>query len=495
MAVATDQLAVYPTWDLTMPALPARSVLYHLAPIGVGTPNVESLTGYLGRLAEAHSVSLRTLLVHVIVPLVGRRDLSKESNSSLSAFWTVDSRALNGTGVMARVWAQALADLTGCPEMAHMTLLTWRHVLPSRKLLRRVRAWCPVCYEEWRRNGTPIYEPLRWALTVVSGCPRHRCLLRQECPHSHCRQSLPLLASRYQPGHCSACGGWLGAPEEAELSKAALSAEALAWQSWVDATVGMLLAASPMTTPPPHEQIAHLITQCAGLVGGLTAFAHTLEWNVGTVCQWRQGKHRPSLEALVALCYRLDTSLRDFLLADPVQLDLRPVRPQPPSEAPITPARARKRVDVDRLRCALEKVLQFPEDPPASMRQVAKRLGYAHADLHRRFPDLCRSISARHLAHRQRLGEQRHQRLCGEVRAATFHLHAQGVYPSSIKVAGLLTYPSHFRHPAANAAWHSALHDLGWERQSDHNFADESRPSSHRSIVEPYPDHSGQVMG
>ena len=97
------------------------------------------------------------------------------------------------------------------------------------------------------------------------------------------------------------------------------------------------------------------------------------------------------------------------------------------------------------------------------MRQVALRLGYSHADLHNRFPDLCRAISARYLAHRRGLARQRTERLAAEVRQVTFQIQAQGVYPSSVRVASRLTSPSHFRHPVANAAWHAALRDLGWE--------------------------------
>ena len=55
---------------MTSPALPPRSRLYHLAPIGVGTPNVESLTGYVARLAEAHNVHTRTLMARELLPLL-----------------------------------------------------------------------------------------------------------------------------------------------------------------------------------------------------------------------------------------------------------------------------------------------------------------------------------------------------------------------------------------------------------------------------------------
>jgi TniQ len=42
---------------------PAHSRLYHLEPIGIGTPSVESLTSYIARLAAAHSVHPRNLLL------------------------------------------------------------------------------------------------------------------------------------------------------------------------------------------------------------------------------------------------------------------------------------------------------------------------------------------------------------------------------------------------------------------------------------------------
>ena len=48
-------------WDLTTPVVPPRARFYPLEPIGVGTPLVEGLTGYLLRLAEAHAVPVAAL--------------------------------------------------------------------------------------------------------------------------------------------------------------------------------------------------------------------------------------------------------------------------------------------------------------------------------------------------------------------------------------------------------------------------------------------------
>jgi transcriptional regulator with XRE-family HTH domain len=462
--MAPERLTVCPSWDPAPPPLPARSALYPLAPVGVGTPDVESLTSYLTRLAAAHSVSPRILLVEAVVPLVGRRDLAKPVDNSLSAFWTTDARALNGTGRIARDWARAAATLTSRPDLRCLTLLSWREVLPARGLLRRVRAWCPSCYEEWRGSGQVVYEPLRWALAVVTACPRHRRRLRLACPHPSCRQPLPPLASRARPGHCSACGGWLGASAETHAGgDEAIDPAPSPWQAWVGETLGALLVATPPTVPPRRERIARVIAHCAAQTGSTDAFARAMHLGAGTVHQWRQGRHLPQLATLLSLCYRLDTPLLDLLLDDPIRVDPVPKHPPPPQDAPGARRAARKPFDAARLRDALSEVLRSPDEPPPSMRQVARRLGYAHADLHHHLPELCRAISARYLADRHRAAAQRIQRLRGEVRRATVQLHGQGAYPSSVRVAQLLTRPSHFRHPIANAAWHAALRDLGWE--------------------------------
>ena len=57
---------LFDSWSLSSPPVPPRSQLYSLEPIGVGTALVESLTGYVARLAEAHSVSVGDLVGRVL---------------------------------------------------------------------------------------------------------------------------------------------------------------------------------------------------------------------------------------------------------------------------------------------------------------------------------------------------------------------------------------------------------------------------------------------
>src|SRR5690242_18152590 len=55
-AMEADSLEIYEMWDAAPLAMPAHSRLFHLEPIGVGTAEVESLTSYVVRLAEMHTV-------------------------------------------------------------------------------------------------------------------------------------------------------------------------------------------------------------------------------------------------------------------------------------------------------------------------------------------------------------------------------------------------------------------------------------------------------
>jgi hypothetical protein len=63
---------MFDLWDLTPTKPPPRSRLYSLQPMGLGTSRVESLTSYLTRLAQAHTVSLRTLVKREVFPLLAK---------------------------------------------------------------------------------------------------------------------------------------------------------------------------------------------------------------------------------------------------------------------------------------------------------------------------------------------------------------------------------------------------------------------------------------
>lgn len=70
------------------------TVLYALAPLGLGTLDAESLTGYVRRLAVAHLVSIAQLIALVLGPTIAHR----RSSVKLPDIGC----ALNGAEVMTR---------------------------------------------------------------------------------------------------------------------------------------------------------------------------------------------------------------------------------------------------------------------------------------------------------------------------------------------------------------------------------------------------------
>jgi hypothetical protein len=64
---------IFGIWETQAFDVPSRSRLYSLAPVGIGTPHVESLSGYITRLAEAHVLS--------VGDLVGRESMARGTPS------------------------------------------------------------------------------------------------------------------------------------------------------------------------------------------------------------------------------------------------------------------------------------------------------------------------------------------------------------------------------------------------------------------------------
>lgn len=72
---------------IQLPQIEQYSRLYSLAPIGAGTRFVESLTGYISRLAETHSIQTGTLIAEEItIEVVEERRGSKKLFPILTTF-------------------------------------------------------------------------------------------------------------------------------------------------------------------------------------------------------------------------------------------------------------------------------------------------------------------------------------------------------------------------------------------------------------------------
>ena len=230
---ANKQLSIYGSWNITQPPIPTRSRLFQLEPIGIGTPYVESLTSYLTRLAESHTVHLNVLVSKEIKPIVPKSYKSKDLFGIKHHTGTV-----NGTGIIAVDIVQALEKLTMREDLTCLTLLKWSQVFPQRRLNCHTKAWCPVCYQDWYLNNQTVYDPLIWSFHVVNICLKHKIPLQTYCPN--CLLELPPLANNSRPGYCSNCEQWLGK----QIPTGTLILKEEEWQIWVINNLGNILANS-----------------------------------------------------------------------------------------------------------------------------------------------------------------------------------------------------------------------------------------------------------
>lgn len=456
-----EALPTYDTRQFNLQILSPRSHLYHLDPIGLGTPYGECLTSYVSRLAEAHAVSVKTLVLDEI--------LSKFSNiytarpSLIKSFWLWSS-VLNGTSQSTYDWTQALAALTLRTDIHTLTMLTWQHVLTSRMLLRRTQAWCPDCYAEWVRSRSEIYTPLLWVLQSVTLCIRHQRRLQSQCPNPKCSSQLPYLFTFERPGYCSKCQAWLGSnTADAVESVSAIPRAELDWQQWVEQAIGdLLIAAVEVSVPPRMERVSSIISKYVEQVtdGNVRALARQLGLSNRGLRDVQLGQRILQLDTLLQICYRLGITPRQFLMdeggAEQVQI--------PSSVLPEfrrISRRTYKPFHIEEVHGQLEEIAASHEAPPPSMAEVARRVGHDQSNLTERFPALTRAISVRYHTFRRTHREAWLQQVCNEIRNVMLDLYQEEIYPTYKQIRSRLSDPNALRIPEVRAARRAVLLELG----------------------------------
>jgi hypothetical protein len=390
----------FESWDLTIPRVPARSRLYSLTPIGVGTSWVESLTGYVARLAEAHAVSIGDLvgrelsqhspaplpLVHPSHRLVPRRQRSH--------CFRAGSYSLNGLGETTAIWVKALEIETCQSGLGFLTLLPLAEVLSETWIFRKFRAWCPECYQTWRQQDLPLYEPLLWSFQAVTTCLCHHLPLQECCPH--CQQTTSPLAVFSRPGYCAHCQQWLGLRVLQGGVPPGKSHRPLDDDRWIASALAELLSRTPslargILKKAFQDNLRDLVRQLVG--GNMAAFCKAVPISFHIFYGWIIGRNLPCLDHLLYLSKCLGVLPIDLLM--PGQFTTDPARQQLRESVGSRFSNCKPRRTYTQLRCALQAILI--EIPPPDVNTVARRLGYrSAASLYRRGAGLAKQITKNH---------------------------------------------------------------------------------------------------
>ena len=289
-------------------SIPPRSQLYHLEPMGVGTPMVECLSSYCSRLAKAHNVKTSQLIRGAINPemICGGKNIYGYLSSAAGA--------QNGFGKTAELWVKTLGTLTLRNDLSFLTMLPYRGIISHNKLLRPFRAWCPRCLSEMRAADDPIvYEPLLWKLQPVQVCPVHHQVLEDRCPQ--CRKQLDQVAPNFVPGYCSSCGYWLAGKYGSGLYD-------MSSHAWHAGFIGEMLALAPnLSCLPQKEDLGRFITKLVDTRtkgGGASALGKLMRINPYYVTCWGNGEFLPHFTVLLKICWRFKADIHQVLRRKPL---------------------------------------------------------------------------------------------------------------------------------------------------------------------------------
>lgn len=150
----------------------------------------ESFVGYLTRLTEVNHYQSPTWILQLA-------DLGKYERKEALAF--SESQKLMGlsklTGVNTPQLLELLHRRQGTESHRHVDCKFFGSLVPRSAVQIRPARICSACL------GDSGYVRRIWELTIVTTCPRHKCLLVDACPS--CRRRLPFLRARV--GFCK-CG-------------------------------------------------------------------------------------------------------------------------------------------------------------------------------------------------------------------------------------------------------------------------------------------------
>ncbi|RDU98953.1 TniQ family protein [Trinickia dinghuensis] len=347
-----------------------RSTLHALAPIGLGTPEIESLLSYFCRLAVSHSVSVAALCRQV-AGSVGW-ELSEKHE------WHVGN--IGGIGDAASNWSAALSALTSVERLDRLTLLPWRDVIAQTSLASTHSRWCPECFAEDKESGKTPYFRLAWDVGAVTVCPRHKTELVHICPD--CGRPDGRHKSAYVvPGWCAHCGAFLGDGE----SPPAATLEEL----WKATQVGAMLKVQASLETPPSRQamldaIQTLVTRLDNGKGAL--FARRVGLSKTTVHYWLKQAGAPALPAHLRIASQTGLALPQLLRGDligwtPCTAEIHQLAMLFPDETKRAAARA---IDWEKVRDELRAFSKLPSiisvSEAARRLDVDARLLYQHAN-------------------------------------------------------------------------------------------------------------------
>lgn len=271
--------------------------LYGIEPIGVGTPFVESLSGYIQRLASAHMVKLPTLMKYVIIDkYLQEADRLGKHNAIV--------KNIDGTGLYSAAMVNTLENLTGQCNLKLLTMQAFTGLFSDYQLTNSNQGYCPYCLQEQKETSNQPYIQLLWCILPFRYCVIHGVSLNMPC--STCGFKFPQWTeSSPAIGYCCSCKSWLGLPASGTKSVNFNDS------TFSDFPIRLLARIEDFAEFPPPATFPSMLKYLIGnkmKVKENSAIARLIKQSKFTVDSWMSGQQLPTMKSVLSLskCFNLD---------------------------------------------------------------------------------------------------------------------------------------------------------------------------------------------
>lgn len=430
---------------------PARSTLYNIEPKGLGTKDVESLTSFIGRLAEAHCVRVSSLINKYIKPVV---NASKEQRFLYDRHAT----SLNGFGEVSSTTVEVLQNLTKVSGLSQLTMMKFEHLISKVRLLKNHKAWCPHCLEEMKIRKQQIYEKLNWVININTYCSTHQVLLEDKCPV--CCKQQPILTPSMRNGYCYSCHNWLGRREiikEEAVTK---------YEVMIESTVSKMLKdlnklnSSRVTLSESLLEIKERLfrkpkkTFCTEILKiQYSNYLHFINYN----------KH-PSLNTIVKISIFFNLPIIDI-----VNKSIKFKECDFTEPFHLSPSNKKTIMNVELVRKQVEKMLDNEENFPISLQEVGAEVGFSYQTLTFHLPDLCNRIKQKNDLKRSQLSRDILQERYQKIKETIIEIAYEGKYPSYRSVKNRLPFTFYNFDEKYLKIWSETLNEYGIMKRHKNN--------------------------
>jgi hypothetical protein len=361
--------------------------LYFLDVINRDSVETESLSSYILRLAQAHTVSVSTLFNLTIDPE------NQFSKNRKNVFY--HCRLINTTQHYAQTISTVLEKLTFQKDLSKTTLLSWDSLFDKRGLVKRNLAWCPDCLNE---NQKQPYFMLNWALSTTSVCLDHTKRLVNHCPG--CQKEIPYITHRMKIGHCPYCGTWLGAKNpQSEVSE--ISPE----QLWITQESRELL--NLLNFKPTHISLEIFGKAIFETVNKATQHTNGVKLLLSNAKKWMRETHKINFEKFLRNLRRFQIPIKNIF--ENVRQFVEDTPSQKPSPVEIITRHTAIEVDIDAIQRYI-KIL-YQQEKQISVRAIERKFNLHHKFLNNHHPELIQMIAL----HNQKLEEKEKSRITAKL--------------------------------------------------------------------------------